>query len=800
MKKLKNNQIIIPLLPLRDIVVFPGMITPLFVGRSKSIAALEEVMTKDKKIFLVTQKDAETDDPTPNNIYTTGCIGKVIQLLKLPDGTIKALIEAQEKAKILKYINKDNNNYYLINAEVINNKKIKKNTKNDAMVRRLISRFGAYAKLNRTVPSEALNSISQLTDQDQFANTLASYLVLKIDLKQQLLEMSTTQTLLDKILVYIENEIGVLEVEKKIKSRVRRQMEKTQREYYLNEQLKAVQKELGDLDHGKNEFSELEEKIKSLKLTNEAKEKAESELKKLTTMSAMSAEASVVRNYLDWLLNVPWDEKSKINTDLTKAQKILNNDHYGLEKVKERILEFLAVQKRVEKIQGPILCLVGPPGVGKTSLGKSVAQATGREFVRISLGGIRDESEIRGHRRTYIGSMPGKIIQGMKKVKKSNPLFLLDEIDKMGYDFRGDPSSALLEALDSEQNNKFNDHYLEVDYDLSNVMFITTANTLNIPPALLDRMEIIRLPGYVEDEKVEIAKKHLIPKNISNHGLKKSEWKINSNALKELIKFYTKEAGVRNLERELSNLIRKAIRELSTSRKKTSINISPKNLEKYSGIKKFRKNELEDKDLVGITTGLAWTEVGGELLLIEAVSVNGKGRIISTGNLGEVMKESVRAAESYVKSRSDDFGINSNYFNSKDIHVHVPEGATPKDGPSAGVAMCTSIVSVMTGIPVKRDVAMTGEITLRGRALPIGGLKEKLIAANRSNIKTVLIPSENKKDLTEIPKRLVKGLKIITVSNVDEVLKHSLTKKISPIDWSKLPVSEKKTTSNELIV
>ncbi len=800
MKKLKNNQIIIPLLPLRDIVVFPGMITPLFVGRSKSIAALEEVMTKDKKIFLVTQKDAETDDPTPNNIYTTGCIGKVIQLLKLPDGTIKALIEAQEKAKILKYINKDNNNYYLINAEVINNKKIKKNTKNDAMVRRLISRFGAYAKLNRTVPSEALNSISQLTDQDQFANTLASYLVLKIDLKQQLLEMSTTQTLLDKILVYIENEIGVLEVEKKIKSRVRRQMEKTQREYYLNEQLKAVQKELGDLDHGKNEFSELEEKIKSLKLTNEAKEKAESELKKLTTMSAMSAEASVVRNYLDWLLNVPWDEKSKINTDLTKAQKILNNDHYGLEKVKERILEFLAVQKRVEKIQGPILCLVGPPGVGKTSLGKSVAQATGREFVRISLGGIRDESEIRGHRRTYIGSMPGKIIQGMKKVKKSNPLFLLDEIDKMGYDFRGDPSSALLEALDSEQNNKFNDHYLEVDYDLSNVMFITTANTLNIPPALLDRMEIIRLPGYVEDEKVEIAKKHLIPKNISNHGLKKSEWKINSNALKELIKFYTKEAGVRNLERELSNLIRKAIRELSTSRKKTSINISPKNLEKYSGIKKFRKNELEDKDLVGITTGLAWTEVGGELLLIEAVSVNGKGRIISTGKLGEVMKESVRAAESYVKSRSDDFGINSNYFNSKDIHVHVPEGATPKDGPSAGVAMCTSIVSVMTGIPVKRDVAMTGEITLRGRVLPIGGLKEKLIAANRSNIKTVLIPSENKKDLTEIPKRLVKGLKIITVSNVDEVLKHSLTKKISPIDWSKLPVSEKKTTSNELIV
>ena len=798
MNKLENKKIIIPLLPLRDIVVFPGMITPLFVGRSKSISALEEVMSKDKKVFLVTQKNAETDDPSPNEIYSTGCIGKVIQLLKLPDGTIKALIEAQDKAKILKYIKQDNN-YYVINAEIIDKKKIKKTAKNDAMVRRLITRFGVYAKLNRTVPSEALSSITQLSDKDQFANTLASYLVLKIDLKQQLLEMTTTQALLDKILVYIENEIGVLEVEKKIKSRVRRQMEKTQREYYLNEQLKAVQKELGDLEHGKNEFSEMEEKIKTLKLTNEAKEKAESELKKLTTMSGMSAEASVVRNYLDWLLSVPWDDKSKINTDLKKAQNILNNDHYGLEKVKERIIEFLAVQKRVEKIQGPILCFVGPPGVGKTSLGKSIAKATGREFVRVSLGGIRDESEIRGHRRTYIGSMPGKIIQGMKKIKKSNPLFLLDEIDKMGFDFRGDPSSALLEALDSEQNNKFNDHYLEVDYDLSNVMFITTANTLNIPPALLDRMEIIRLPGYVEDEKVEIAKKHLIPKNILNHGLKKSEWKINSKSLKEIIKFYTKEAGVRNLEREISNLIRKAIRELSTSRK-NSINITPKNLEKYAGIKKFRKNELEDKDLVGITTGLAWTEVGGELLLIEAVSVNGKGRIISTGKLGVVMKESVRAAESYVKSRSDDFGINSNFFNLKDIHVHVPEGATPKDGPSAGVAMCTSIVSVMTGIPVRRDVAMTGEITLRGRVLPIGGLKEKLIAANRSNIKTVLIPLENKKDLTEIPKKLVKGLKIVTISNVDDVLKHSLTKKISPIDWSKIPVSEKKSTSSELIV
>ena len=797
MKKLKKKHIDIPLLPLRDIVVFPGMITPLFVGRPKSINALEEVMTKDKTIFLVSQKDAETDDPTPKDIYNVGCIGKVIQLLKLADGTIKALIEAQGKAKIVKYI-KDSN-YYSVQAELMDKEKVKKSAKKDALVRRLLTRFSSYAKLNRSVPSEAVNSLTQLSDPEQFANTLSSYIVLKISMKQKLLEIDSTQKLLDKLLVHIENEIGILEVEKKIKSRVRRQMEKTQREYYLNEQLKAVQKELGDLDHGKNEFSEIEEKIKTLKLTNEAKEKAEAELKKLVSMSAMSAEASVVRNYLDWLLSVPWDEKSKINTDLKKAENILNNDHYGLEKVKERILEFLAVQKRVEKIQGPILCLVGPPGVGKTSLGKSIAKATGREFVRISLGGIRDESEIRGHRRTYIGSMPGKIIQGMKKIKKSNPLFLLDEIDKMGFDFRGDPASALLEALDSEQNNKFNDHYLEVDYDLSNVMFITTANTLNIPPALLDRMEVIRLPGYVEDEKVEIAKKHLIPKNITSHGLKKSEWKINDSALKDVIKFYTKEAGVRNLERELTSLIRKAVRELSTS-KKNKISLSPKNIEKYAGIKKFKKNELEDKDLVGITTGLAWTEVGGELLLIEAVSVNGKGRIISTGKLGEVMKESVKAAESYVKSRSDDFGINSNFFNTKDIHVHVPEGATPKDGPSAGIAMCTSIVSVMTGIPVKRNVAMTGEITLRGRVLPIGGLKEKLIAASRSNIKIVLIPNDNKKDITEIPKKLIKGLKIITVSNLDEVLKHALTKKISPIDWSKIPVQQKKTPGNELIV
>ena len=796
MNKFNKKNILIPLLPLRDIVVFPGMITPLFVGRSKSIAALEEVMSKDKKIFLVTQKSAEIDDPSPDEMYNIGCIGKVIQLLKLPDGTIKALIEAQNKAKIVKFVKNDN--YSIVNAELEKPQTIKKTSTIDALTRRLVSRFEIYARLNRTVPSEALSSLSQLNDIPQFTNTLASYLILKIDIKQKLLEINSIKKLLDKILVHIENEIGILEVEKKIKSRVKRQMEKTQREYYLNEQLKAVQKELGDLDSGKNEFSEFEEKIKKLKLTKEAKDKAESELKKLNSMSSMSAEASVIRNYLDWLLNVPWEINSKVNTDLKKAEKILNDDHYGLEKVKERIIEYLAVQKRVEKIQGPIICLVGPPGVGKTSLGKSIAKAVGREFVRVSLGGIRDESEIRGHRRTYIGSMPGKIIQGMKKVKKSNPLFLLDEIDKMGYDFRGDPAAALLEALDAEQNNKFNDHYLEVDYDLSNVMFVTTANTLNIPPALLDRLEIIRLPGYVEDEKVEIAKKHLIPKNTLNHGLKKKEWSIKDTAIKDLIKFYTKEAGVRNLERELTNLIRKAIRELSKSRIK-NIKVNQKNLEKYAGVQKFRRNELEDKDLIGITTGLAWTEVGGELLLIEAVAVNGKGRIICTGKLGQVMKESVRAAESYVKSRSEDFGINSKFFNNKDIHVHVPEGATPKDGPSAGVAMCTSIVSVLTSIPVKRNVAMTGEITLRGRVLPIGGLKEKLIAASRSNIKTVLIPKENKTDLSDIPNNLIKGLKIIPVSNLDEVLKHALTKKISPINWTNIPV-HKKTSGKPLII
>ena len=795
-KKLKIN-LSLPLLPLRDIVVFPGMITPLFVGRDKSIKALEAVMDKDKHIFIVTQKNPEDDDPSTDQIYDIGCLGKVVQLLKLPDGTVKVLIEAKEKAQIVRYHRQDT--YFHVEIKIINQPKTIKSKNINALSRRVTSRFEDYVKLNPIIPSEATSSLSNIKNPEQLANTISSYIILKIEEKQKLLINSNLKDKLDKILLFLENEIGVLEVEKKIKSRVKRQMEKTQREYYLNEQLKAVQKELGDLESSKDENSEIEQKINKTNLTKEAKDKAVSELKKLRSMSPMSAEATVVRNYLDWLLSVPWEDKSTISSNIKNAEKILNKDHYGLEKVKERILEYLSVQQRVSKIKGPILCFVGPPGVGKTSLGKSIANATGRKFVRVSLGGIRDESEIRGHRRTYIGSMPGKIIQGMKKAGKSNPLFLLDEIDKMGFDFRGDPSSALLEALDSEQNNTFNDHYLEVDYDLSDVMFITTANTLNIPAALLDRLEIIRLPGYVENEKLEIAKSYLIPKNIASHGLKKLEWNINDNGIKDLIKYYTREAGVRNLEREITNLIRKAIRKIVSSKTK-SINITHKNLEKIAGLRKFRDNTLETKDLVGITTGLAWTEVGGELLLIEAVVLNGKGRITSTGKLGVVMKESVRAAESYVKSRSLDFGIKPEFFSTKDIHVHVPEGATPKDGPSAGVAMCTSIVSVLTGIPVKRDVAMTGEITLRGRVLPIGGLKEKLIAAVRSNINIVLIPAENKNELMDIPKKIIKDLKIILVSSLDEVLKHALTKKVSPIDWNKLPLPKKTDIGKTLIV
>ena len=741
-----------PVLPLRDIVVFPHMIVPLFVGREKSVRALEDVMKDDKQILLVTQKNAAQDDPTSADIYSVGTIGTVLQLLKLPDGTVKVLVEGGQRARIVRFA--ENESFFQAYAETIEEKPGEQQEL-EALARTAVSQFEQYIKLNKKIPPEVLVSINQIEDPSKLADTLASHLALKIPEKQELLETDTVSERLEKVFGYMESEIGVLQVEKRIRSRVKRQMEKTQREYYLNEQLKAIQKELGEGEDGRDELAELEERINKTKLSKEARDKAQAELKKLRTMSPMSAEATVVRNYLDWLLSIPWQHRTKVKRDIKAAEKVLNADHFGLEKVKERILEYLAVQQRMRKVKGPILCLVGPPGVGKTSLGKSVARATGRNFVRMSLGGVRDEAEIRGHRRTYIGSMPGKVIQGMKKAKSSNPLFLLDEVDKLGADWRGDPSSALLEVLDPEQNATFSDHYLEVDYDLSDVMFVTTANTLRMPQPLLDRMEIIRLPGYTEDEKVEIAKRHLIPKQIKAHGLKKTEWNVTDDALRDLIRYYTREAGVRNLEREIANLARKAIKDI-LMKKLAKITVTRRNLEKFAGVRRFRYGEVEETDLVGVTTGLAWTEVGGELLSIEAVTVPGKGKVTATGKLGDVMRESVQAAESYVKSRSYAFGIMPTIFEKKDIHVHVPEGATPKDGPSAGVAMVTSIVSVLTGIPVRRDIAMTGEITLRGRVLPIGGLKEKLLAALRGGLTTVLIPKENEKDLAEIPDNVKK--------------------------------------------
>jgi ATP-dependent Lon protease len=769
-----------PVLPLRDIVVFPHMIVPLFVGREKSVRALEDVMKDDKQILLVTQKNAAQDDPAPTDIYAVGTIGTVLQLLKLPDGTVKVLVEGGQRARIARFA--DNDAFFQAHAEIIA-EKVGDQQEIEALARTAVAQFEQYIKLNKKIPPEVLVSINQIDDPAKLADTLASHLALKIPEKQELLEIETVSGRLEKIFSHMESEIGVLQVEKRIRSRVKRQMEKTQREYYLNEQLKAIQKELGEGEDGKDELAELEERINKTKFTKEARDKAQAELKKLRAMSPMSAEATVVRNYLDWLLSIPWQQRTKVKRDLKVAEKVLNDDHYGLEKVKERILEYLAVQQRMKKVKGPILCLVGPPGVGKTSLGKSVARATGRNFVRMSLGGVRDEAEVRGHRRTYIGSMPGKIIQGMKKAKSSNPLFLLDEVDKLGQDWRGDPSSALLEVLDPEQNSTFNDHYLEVDYDLSDVMFVTTANTLRMPQPLLDRMELIRIPGYTEDEKVEIARRHLIPKQIKANGLKNSEWSITHDALRDLIRYYTREAGVRNLEREIANLARKSIKDILIKHR-PKITITRKNLEKYAGVRRFRFGEVEETDLVGVTTGLAWTEVGGELLTIEAVTVPGKGRVTATGKLGDVMKESVQAAESYVKSRSVAFGIAPTIFDRKDIHVHVPEGATPKDGPSAGVAMVTSIVSVLTGIPVRKDIAMTGEITLRGRVLPIGGLKEKLLAALRGGLSTVLIPKENEKDLAEIPDNVKKGLNIISVNSVDELLKHALVSAPSPIEWN----------------
>ena len=771
-----------PVLPLRDIVVFPHMIVPLFVGREKSVRALEDVMKDDKQILLVTQKNAAQDDPSTADIYMLGTVGTVLQLLKLPDGTVKVLVEGGQRARIQRFA--ENEAFFQAYAENLGETGSSQQ-ETEALSRTVVAQFEQYIKLNKKIPPEVLVSINQIEEPGKLADTVASHLNLKIPEKQELLETVAVSERLEKVFGYMEGEIGVLQVEKRIRNRVKRQMEKTQREYYLNEQLKAIQKELGEGEDGKDEMAELEAKIAKTKFSKEARDKALAELKKLRSMSPMSAEATVVRNYLDWMLSLPWHSRTKIKRDIAGAERVLNADHFGLEKVKERILEYLAVQQRMKKMKGPILCLVGPPGVGKTSLGRSVARATGRNFVRMSLGGVRDEAEIRGHRRTYIGSMPGKVLQGMKKAKSSNPLFLLDEVDKLGADWRGDPSSALLEVLDPEQNSTFADHYLEVDYDLSDVMFVTTANTLRMPQPLMDRMEIIRLPGYTEDEKVEIAKRHLIQKQIEAHGLKKAEWAISEDALRDLIRYYTREAGVRNLEREIANLTRKAIKDILMKKagKAGRITVTRRNLDKYAGVRKFRFGEAESEDLVGVTTGLAWTEVGGELLTIEAVTLPGKGRVTATGKLGDVMKESVQAAESYVKSRSTVFGILPSIFDKKDIHVHVPEGATPKDGPSAGVAMVTSIVSVLSGIPVRRDIAMTGEITLRGRVLPIGGLKEKLLAALRGGLKTVLIPGENEKDLAEIPDNVKRGLKIIPVNTADEVLLHALAGPLTPVKW-----------------
>ncbi|GAB5471018.1 MAG: endopeptidase La [Rhodospirillales bacterium] len=770
---------VFPVLPLRDIVVFPHMIVPLFVGREKSVRALEDVMKDDKQILLVTQKNAAEDDPSASDIYTVGTVGTVLQLLKLPDGTVKVLVEGAQRARILRFV--ENEAFFQAEAELLE-ESTDDTQELDALMRTVVGQFEQYIKLNKKIPPEVLVSVNQIDEPSKLVDTIASHLSLKIQDKQELLETDSITARLERVYGFMESEIGVLQVEKRIRNRVKRQMEKTQREYYLNEQMKAIQKELGEGEDGRDEVAELEERIRKTRFSKEAREKALAEVKKLRTMSPMSAEATVVRNYLDWMLSIPWKKPSRIKKDIRLAHEVLDTDHYGLDKVKERILEYLAVQQRMKKIKGPILCLVGPPGVGKTSLGKSIARATGRNFVRMSLGGVRDEAEVRGHRRTYIGSMPGKVVQGMKKAKSSNPLFLLDEVDKLGNDWRGDPSSALLEVLDPEQNGTFNDHYLEVDYDLSDVMFVTTANSLRMPQPLLDRMEVIRIPGYTEDEKVEIAKQHLVPKVLKDNGMKPGEWAISDDALRDLIRLYTREAGVRNLEREIANLVRKAVKEIALENC-TEVKVTRRNLGKFAGVKRYRFGQVEAEDLVGAATGLAWTEVGGELLTIEAVTVRGKGKVQSTGKLGDVMKESIQAAESYVKSRAVDFGIKPTIFERKDIHVHVPEGATPKDGPSAGIAMVTAIVSCLTGVPVRKELAMTGEVTLRGRVLPIGGLKEKLLAALRGGLETVLIPRDNEKDLADIPDNVKKGLKIIPVSSVDEVLKEALVDPLEPIEW-----------------
>ena len=774
-----------PVLPLRDIVVFPHMIVPLFVGREKSVRALEEVMSGDKKIMLVAQKQAGDENPETDELFEIGTLGTVLQLLKLPDGAIKVLVEGGSRAKVENFIEEKD----YLEADVFWPDEEMGDNPAEALAlsRATLQQFEEYIKLNKKIPSEVMVSLGQIEDPSKMADTIASHLAVNIPEKQELLELSSVFDRLEKIYSLMNNEIGVMQVEKRIRNRVKRQMEKSQREYYLNEQIKAIQKELGESEDGRSEIDEIEEKLAKKKLTKEAREKVTAEVKKLKNMSPMSAEATVVRNYIDTVLALPWKHKSRVKNDINAAREVLDADHYGLEKVKDRIIEYLAVQQRTRKNRGSILCLVGPPGVGKTSLGQSIAKATGRKFTRLALGGVRDESEIRGHRRTYIGSMPGKVIQNIKKVGTSNPIILLDEVDKLGADWRGDPSSALLEVLDPEQNSTFQDHYLEVDYDLSDVMFITTANTLNMPQPLLDRMETIRLSGYTEDEKVEIAKRHLIPKQISNHGIKEGEFSLDDAALRKTIQLYTREAGVRNIEREIARLARKAVTEIVGGKSK-SVAITADNLEDYLGVPKFRLSEADGNDQTGVTTGLAWTEFGGELLNIEAVTVPGKGRVSSTGKLGDVMKESIQATEFFIKNRASFLGIDTEFLQKHDIHVHVPEGATPKDGPSAGVAMVTSLVSAITGIPVRGDVAMTGEITLRGRVLAIGGLKEKLLAALRAGIKTVLIPSENIKDLAEIPDNVKEGLNLIPVSMVDEVLLHALVEKTTAIEVA--PVAE----------
>lgn len=782
---------VLAVLPLRNIVVFPGMIVPLFVGRDKSIRALEDVMADDKQIMLVAQRDGDLDDPSEEDVYDIGTVGTILQLLKLPDGTVKVLVEGLRRAKLVDFV--PNESFF--QASVIGIEEEDLDSPDlESLSKTVVGQFDNYVKMNRKIPQEVQNVIREIDDPQKLADTVAGHLNIQISEKQALLENVSVVERLENVLGHMENEVGLLQVEKKIRGRVKRQMEKTQREYYLNEQLKAIQKELGEGEDGMDDLAELEYQIEKTKFSKEARDKAHAELKKLKNMSPMSAEATVVRNYLDWLIAVPWKKKSRVKKDLDNAEQVLESDHYGLEKVKERILEYLAVQNRTNKLKGPILCLVGPPGVGKTSLGKSLAKATGREFVRMSLGGVRDESEIRGHRRTYIGSMPGKIIQSMKKVKTSNPLILLDEIDKLGMDYRGDPASALLEVLDPEQNSTFNDHYLEVDYDLSNVMFVTTANTLNIPGPLLDRMEVIRIPGYTEDEKVEIAKRHLLPKSIANHGLKKGEFELTDDALRQIIRTYTREAGVRNLERDLANVCRKTVTKI-VRENISDVSVIPDNLEDFLGVSRYRFGLAEKEDQVGVVTGLAWTEVGGELLTIEGVMLPGKGKMTTTGKLGDVMKESIGAASSFVRSKSVDLGIEPPLFDKKDIHVHVPEGATPKDGPSAGIAMATAIVSLMTGIEVRKEVAMTGEVTLRGQVLPIGGLKEKLLAARRGGIERVIIPHENAKDLSEVPDNIKDGLDIIPVQSMTEVLEIALTRIPEAIEWDQTAYEAKQQSA-----